>query len=278
MTMALKTCLIGHGIGLSRTPRMHMAEGAAQGLDYRYDLIDTAEMDTPEISALLAKAEAEGYRGCNVTHPFKQTAMAHLDEVSTAAQAVRAVNTVVFREGKRFGHNTDYWGFATAFERGLPSADVSHVVQLGAGGAGGAVAHALLDAGVAMLEIRDVNQDAAERLVANLVRHSGADRVRVCTDLATAVQAASGIVNATPIGMATHPGSPVPADMLRPELWVADIVYFPLDTQLLRDARACGCRTLPGSGMALYQAVRAFELFTGRPADPDRMKATFDSF
>ena len=89
---------------------------------------------------------------------------------------------------------------------------------------------------------------------------------------------ANGIVNCTPVGMEKHPGLPLSAAAIDPRQWVADIVYFPLETELLRAARAQGCRSLDGSGMAVFQAVRAFELFTGRPADPNRMKATFDAF
>jgi shikimate dehydrogenase len=273
----IRVGLIGHGIQLSRTPGMHMAEGKSLGLSYRYDLIDTAGMDNPDIATLLDEVEAQGYNGVNVTHPFKQAAVAHLDELSDAAKAVNAVNTVVFRDGKRFGHNTDYWGFATAFSKGLADADKSRVVLLGAGGAGGAVANALLDEGVGHLQVFDVNAASAARLVGSLQARHGEDKVCVAASTAEAVNSATGIVNATPIGMAAHPGSPVPADLLTADHWVADIIYFPLETELLATARAKGCRTLDGSGMAVFQAVRAFALFSGQTPDPDRMRVTFDA-
>jgi shikimate dehydrogenase len=91
------------------------------------------------------------------------------------------------------------------------------------------------------------------------------------------VTAAAGIVNTTPLGMAKYPGMPVCAQLLRPELWVADIVYFPLETQLLREARARGCRVLAGGGMAVFQAAGAFRLFTGREPDAQRMLRHFQS-
>ena len=98
------------------------------------------------------------------------------------------------------------------------------------------------------------------------------------TDLAAAAARADGIVNATPVGMAKLPGMPVPADLLRSECWVADIVYLPLETELLREARKRGCRTLDGEGMAVFQAAKAFELFTGLAPDIERMKAAFAAF
>ncbi|WP_238367259.1 shikimate dehydrogenase [Mesobacterium pallidum] len=273
---AVRVGLIGHGIGLSRTPGMHMAEGRALGLDYQYDLFDLEHEPGADLAALLDRVEAEGYAGVNVTHPFKQVVAQHLHELSDAARAVNAVNTVVFRDGKRFGHNTDYWGFATAFRQGLPGADKARVLQLGAGGAGGAVANALLDDGVQRIEIFDVNRASAERLAGDLAARLGADRVGVAESV-EAARAATGIVNATPIGMAAHPGTPLPEDLLHAGLWVADIIYFPLETAFLAAARARGCRALDGSGMAVYQAVRAFELFSGLAPDPTRMRATFDA-
>jgi shikimate dehydrogenase len=93
--------------------------------------------------------------------------------------------------------------------------------------------------------------------------------------LARFIRDADGVVNATPMGMAAHPGSAVPSDLLRSDLWIADIVYFPLETQFLHAARLAGCRTLDGGGMAVFQAARAFEIFTGRKADCERMRRQF---
>lgn len=264
--------LIGRGIQLSRTPAMHVAEGKALGLDYAYDLIDPDAMESaPDLSALIDRAEADGFAGLNVTFPYKREVMALLDELSPAATKVGAVNTVVFRDGKRRGHNTDFWGFAESLRRGMPDAPKEAVLLLGAGGAGGAVAHALRDVGVGTLFIYDANTEAAAAL---------ADAVegRAITDLAAAAAGSDGIVNATPMGMAKLPGMAIPADLIEPRHWVADIVYFPRETELLATARARGCRVLDGSGMAVFQAVRAFELFSGLVPDPNRMRATFEAF
>ena len=276
---SLRVGLIGHGIQLSRTPKMHTTEGALLGLDYRYDLIDINQMrGDPEIAELLNSAQRDGYRGVNVTHPFKQAALEHLDHLSDAARAVGAVNTVVFQDGQRFGHNTDYWGFSEAFRQQLTDATRDRVLLMGAGGAGGAVANALLDNGVAHLAIFDPSTDAMTSLVRRLMDRVGTDRVSAAKDLVREIETADGLVNASPVGMASLPGSPVPSGLLQARHWVADIIYFPLETELLATARACGCQTMNGSGMAVFQAVRAFELFTGIKPDPKRMRATFNAF
>ncbi|OAN75650.1 shikimate dehydrogenase [Sulfitobacter sp. EhC04] len=272
----LRMGLVGRGIGLSRTPAMHEAEAAEQGLDCRYDLIDSDGQAGIQLSDILDTAEADGFAGLNITYPYKQDVISLLDEISDAARRVGAVNTVVFKDGRRFGHNTDFWGFAESFRRGLPDAPLETVLLIGAGGAGGAVAHALSDLGARCILISDTRIDAAEALAAAVCAAGG--QAEVAPDLAGAAARANGIVNATPMGMAKLPGTPFDVACLRADHWVADIVYFPLETALLKASRAVGCRTLPGEGMAIFQAVRAFELFTRLPADPDRMRATFRSF
>lgn len=270
--------LLGRGIGPSRTPRMHMAEGKMQGLAYDYRLIDTAGAEADAaLGPLLARLEAGGFDGLNVTYPYKQNILPFLSELSEAAEAVGAVNTVVFRDGRRYGHNTDYWGFGESFRRGLPDAKRDAVLLIGAGGAGRAVANALLDQETERLLIRDTNDDAAQRLADDLTRRFGAGRARITSNLAEAAAVADGIVNSTPVGMEKLPGLPIAAELIEPRHWVADIVYFPLETELLAAARAKGCAVLPGSGMAVFQAVRAFELFTGLRGDPDRMWQAFSS-
>jgi len=198
-----------------------------------------------------------------------------LDDLSDDARALGAVNTVVFRDGKRIGHNTDWWGFAESFRRGLPDVRAEQVVQLGAGGAGSAVAHALLTVGVKRISIVDTEQAKAEALAVALAARFGTGRVRAVADVTGAMAESDGLVNTTPVGMAKFPGLPLPVDLLGRALWVADIVYFPLETELLRAARLLGCRTLDGSGMAIFQAVEAFRLFTGRKPDADRMASEF---
>lgn len=272
--------LIGRGIGLSRTPRMHEVEGARQGLRTVYKLLDTDTMGAtpPAFAEILRAAELTGYAGLNVTYPYKQEAIAHLDVLSDAARAVGSVNTIVFRDGKRYGHNTDCWGFAESFRRNMDGVARGNVLLLGAGGAGVAVAQALLDCGVETLWVFDCNPLSARSLVEALQQRFGETRARLAEDVAALAPDLDGIVNATPVGMAKLPGTAIPTSLLAPSMWVADIVYFPIETALLRAARELGCRTMPGSGMAVFQAVRAFELFTGKAPDVGEMQATFEGF
>ncbi|MDN7143565.1 shikimate dehydrogenase [Pseudomonas sp. JQ170] len=271
--------LIGAGIQASRTPALHEHEGRAQGLNYLYRLIDLdrLQLDSTALEQLLTAAESMGYTGLNITFPCKQAILPLLDDLSAEARGIGAVNTVVLKDGKRIGHNTDCLGFAEGFRRGLADAPRARVVQMGAGGAGAAVAHALLAEGVAQLTVFDVETARAQALVDNLNQHVNGSRARVGHDLESALVAADGLVNTTPMGMAKLPGMPVPKALLRPALWVAEIVYFPLETELLREARALGCRTLDGSNMAVFQAVKAFELFSGVTADASRMIEHFNS-
>jgi len=271
--------LIGAGIQASRTPALHEHEGDEQGLRYLYRLIDLdqLQLDSSALPDLLLAAERMNYTGLNITFPCKQAIIPLLDELSPEARGIGAVNTVVLKDGKRVGHNTDCLGFAEGFRRGLPDVARERVVQMGAGGAGAAVAHALLSEGVQQLSIFDVDVERAESLANNLNQHFDAGRAVAGHDLSSALSHADGLVNTTPMGMAKLPGMPVPAALLRPELWVAEIVYFPLETELLRNARALGCRTLDGGNMAVFQAVKAFELFSGKVPDAQRMLAHFQS-
>ena len=271
--------LIGAGIQASRTPPMHEREGAELGLRYIYKLIDLEQLKlgAEALPELLSAAERMGFSGLNITFPCKQSVIPLLTDLSDDARALGAVNTVVLRDGKRIGHNTDGWGFAEGFRRGLPDVALGHVVQLGAGGAGAAVAHAALTLGVKKLTIFDIDADRAERLAASLSDRFGKGRAVAGARLEQAMAAADGLIHATPTGMAKHPGLPLPASLLPAGLWVAEIVYFPLQTELLRVAKNSGCRTLNGSGMAVFQAAGAFRLFTGIAPNAERMSRHFAS-
>ena len=269
--------LIGSGIQASRSPSLHEREGAEQGLRYIYKIIDIAALGlAPDaLPELLTAARRFGFAGLNITHPCKQTVIPLLDALSPDARALGAVNTVVFENGRAIGHNTDWSGFAESFRRELADVARGRVVQFGAGGAGAAVAHALLTLGVDRLTIIDTDAARAAELAAALGDRFGAGRAVAGADVADAVGGADGIVNTTPLGMAKYPGMPLAASLLHPRLWVADIVYFPLETELLRAARACGCRTMSGGGMAVFQAVGAFRLFAGVEPDAERMLRHF---
>jgi shikimate dehydrogenase len=269
--------LIGSAIQKSRSPFLHETEGRALGLRVSYRLIDlnSRGVGVEALPDLLCEAEQSGFAGVNITHPCKQAVIPFLDGLSDDAAAIGAVNTVVFKDSKRHGYNTDEWGFRENFRRGMQGASLASVVQLGAGGAGAATANAMLTLGAERLSLFDADPDRCGALVQSLQGRFGKARAAVVTDLKAAVTEASGLVNATPMGMAEHPGLPLPAQYLRPDLWVAEIVYFPLETPLLAESRRLGARTVDGGGMAVFQAAMAFELFTGVAPDPERMLRSF---
>lgn len=271
--------LVGRDIGRSRMPAVHQAEGSRLGLRYLYRLIDVDKLapPAPSLADLVRAAELTGFDGLNITHPYKQAVLELLDEVSPEARAVGAVNTLVFRDGRRIGHNTDHWGFAESFRQELADAPRQAVLQLGAGGAGGAVANALLDNGVARLHLCDRERSRAEALAADLGARLGSGRVAICADPAEVAAHVDGIVNATPVGMDSHPGLPLDEALIAPRHWVADIIYFRAETALLAAARSRGCRTMNGFGMAIGQAVKAFELFSGHVPSPAAMRAAFEA-
>lgn len=270
--------LIGSGIAQSLSPALHEAEGAAQGLEYAYRIVDLDEEPGGPVAlpAVVDRLQAAGFAGSNVTHPVKQAIIPLLDRLSDEARAMGAVNTIRFTEdGLREGHNTDWWGFGENLTRALGGAPLGQVVLLGAGGAGAAAAYALGRLGATHIAIADADAARAADLAARMTALGFSATHCLLDDLEGALAAANGLVHATPTGMAKYPGMPIPAGWLRPDLWVAEIVYVPLATELLQAARALGCRTADGGGMVVLQAARAFEIFTGHLADTDRMLAHF---
>lgn len=268
--------LIGAGIQLSLTPAMQEEEARHHGLRLHYQLIDLdlTPGSLAQLPALLTAARIMGFAGLNITYPCKQAVIPLLDELSPQARAMGAVNTVVIRDGRLVGHNTDGPGWAWGLRRALPGADLACVVLLGAGGAGSAIAEAVLGLGAAQLRL--VDTDAARaRALADALNTRHGNRVVAQPDAARALEGATGLVHATPTGMAKLPGLPIPAELLHPSLWVSEIVYFPIETELLKAARAMGCATMDGGAMAVGQAVGAFGLFTGLEADADRMDRHF---
>ncbi|HET7526232.1 MAG TPA: shikimate dehydrogenase [Burkholderiaceae bacterium] len=269
--------LIGAGIQRSLSPALHEEEAHAQGLRLHYQLIDLdrSSRGAQALPALIEAARTMGFGGLNITYPCKQAVIPLLDQLSDEAAAMGAVNTVVFDGARAVGHNTDGSGWAWGFRRALPQADLSRVVLLGAGGAGSAIAHAVLRLGAGVLVLVDREPERAAQAALSLAGRYGAGRVVAEADAARALAGASGLIHATPTGMDKLPGLPLSASLLKPSLWVSEIVYFPLDTALLRAARAAGCAVSDGGTMAVGQAVGAFRLFTGREPDAERMRRHF---
>lgn len=271
--------LIGQGITASLSPAMHEAEAAHHGLGYLYRPIDLTAINRPptDVGELMRAARDLGFNALNITHPCKQLALEHLDGLTDDARALGAVNTVLIAGGKFHGHNTDRTGFGAGLKAGLPGASLERVLQIGVGGAGSAVAHALLAAGTKHLVLVDLDPSRVAERVAALGATFPEATISAGSpgNIGAELAAADGLVNATPVGMHQHPGTPIDVSLLSARHWVADVIYRPVDTALIIAARAAGCRTLDGGHMAVGQAVDAFALITGVEPDAGRMRANF---
>ena len=269
--------LVGIGIEASLSPALHEHESQALSLDrpvhYRILDLDRLGLSATSIGPVIAAAQLLGFDGLNITHPLKQAVIPFLDSLSDDARAIGAVNTVVFAGGRAIGHNTDWYGFSELQKRANQGKNFDRVVQVGAGGAGAAVAFAQLKDGLTHLDLVDVDLEKAQQLTALLAAQFGPDRIIASPPAALSelLVHADGLVNATPIGMATHPGSPVPRHLLSEKLWVIDVIYRPLETQLVLDAKAVGASATGGAEMTVFQAAEAFRLFTGTEPDANRM-------
>jgi shikimate dehydrogenase len=271
--------LIGAGIQQSLSPRVQEREAQHHGLQLHYQLIDfdLSDASVADLATLLRAGRIIGFAGFNVTYPCKQAIVPLLDAISDEANAMGAVNTVVFRGGKSIGHNTDGPGWAWGFRRQLPNADMRRVVLLGCGGAGSAIAHASLGLGVRELVLVDDERHQALALAASLAKRSPRAHIVVEDQCAEAMRGATGLIHATPIGMHKSPGVPLDVSLLHPSMWVSEVVYVPLETQLLSAARKIGCAVMDGGHMNVGQAIDAFKLFTGLDADAERVQAYFRS-
>lgn len=272
--------LVGHGVGPSLTPPMHEREGLRHGMRYIYRSIEFAGGDDSvrQLQEILRFAERVGFNGLNITFPAKQSILPLMDELGPSATLIGAVNTVVFDAGRTVGHNTDVTGFRASMDDSLQDAPCGHVVLVGAGGAGSAVAHALVMRGVDSLSVVDVDPEKIAMLAQSLSTSHGFTATQAGVDrLPELLAAADGVVNATPFGMAHHPGTPFDTTLLLRRHWVADVVYRPVNTELLQAARQLGCLTISGLGMAMHQAADAFEIFTGETADRSSMLADLDA-
>lgn len=275
--MKLLVGLIGAGIQRSLAPALHEEEARHHGLRLHYQLIDldAAGAGVEALAGLLDAARIMGFAGLNITYPCKQAVMPLLDGLSEEARTIGAVNTVVREASRLVGHNTDGPGWSWGFRRALPDADLSRVVLLGAGGAGSACADAVLRLGAEQVLVVDQDSARAAALAERLIAHFGNGRARAVGSAKAAMEGASGLIHATPVGMAKHPGLPLPETLLRSSMWVSEVVYVPLETPLVQAARRAGCAVVDGGHMNVGQALGAFRLFTGRDADPGRMDAHF---
>jgi shikimate dehydrogenase len=266
--------LIGTPIKASAAPFMHEAAAQAAGLRAQYRLIDIPGADQAKLRMLLEGVRLLGFSGVNVTFPYKEAVVPLLDTLTDAAAAIGAVNTIVVHGGRLVGHNTDATGFVRAFSEVLGRPDEAPVVLIGAGGVGRAIAFAMVELGVRELRLVD---SAAEKAAALAERLRGRTVSRVFASAAEALQGASGVINATPVGMLPDRGNPVPPEHIHANMWVADAVYTPLWTPLLQAARARGARVMTGRELSIHQAVDAFRLFTGCEPSREAIASAFDA-
>lgn len=271
--------LIGANIQKSLSPILHEDAFAAAGIRGHYHLMDLDRLPGRTLADVLGAARAAGFAGVNVTYPCKEAVLPLLDEISAEARQIGAVNTVTIdARGRMIGYNTDRFGFRASFEETLGRAAIAgkSAVLVGAGGAGRAVAFALCDLGAASVLVHDQDRGRAAALARDLAANFGAGRGRAVDGVTPALSETAGAVNATPVGMLGFPGMPLPAEVIEPRHFVADVVYTPLETALIRASRARGARVLTGGGMCVFQAAEAFRLFTGAAPDAARMRRLFD--
>lgn len=251
---------------------MHEQAAEALGLRCHYQLIEVAGANESELRVLLEGAQRVGFAGVNITYPYKEAIVPLLDELSPRAAELGAVNTVVFREGRSVGYNTDTTGFARAVAPLLARSD-NAVAVIGTGGVGKAIAFALASLNVLDIRLFDSEPSRAETLASRLPGQAAI----VASTLAGALDGATGLVNATPVGMWPNRATPVPPKLLHKGFWVADAVYSPLMTPLLAAAQQNGARIMTGRELAVYQAAEAFELFTGCAPSVEVMGHAFDT-
>jgi shikimate dehydrogenase len=268
------TGLLGAPIAQSASPAMHERAADVLGFRCHYQLVEVAGAGREELRVLLEGVRRLGFAGINVTFPYKEAVIELLDELSPRAAVIGAVNTVVVRDNRLIGYNTDTTGFARAVSQLLTGSPSGAVAIIGAGGVGKAIAFALAGLGATELRIFDTAPAKAAGLAAQLEGHVNACVARSIED---ALSGVAGLVNASPVGMLPSRDTPVPDALLHDGLWVADAVYSPLWTPLLTAAKAKGAAVMTGRDLAVYQAADAFELFTGLRPSTAEMGIAFDS-
>ena len=270
--------VLGHPVQHSLSPAIHNAAFQHLGLNYVY-----LAFPVEDVAHAIRGIRALGnVRGCSVTIPHKVSAMAHLDTIDPAAQHIGAINTIVKTDHTLSGYNTDVSGALRALEQAGVQLQEQRVVILGSGGAARAVAFGLaLQTPVAALTLLAIEDAERQRLAGDLRATAACaidDHPLNADTVQSALPRAHVVIHCTPVGMDPHPDHTcIPAHLLHPNLTVMDIVYNPLDTRLLKDARNAGCRTIRGMEMFLHQAAAQFELWTGQPAPLSVMRRVVES-
>jgi shikimate dehydrogenase len=270
--MTKRVVLIGHPVAHSLSGAMQQAAFDHLGIDAAYELWDRAPID---LTDAITELRTDDFLGANVTIPHKERVVPHADRLTDEAHATGAVNTLT-KEGKKLvGHNTDVAGFKVALDELVGRQKMPrHAVVLGAGGGARAVVYGLIREGFQRVIVFNRHLHRSEGLVKHFARSASHMDLRAMPWHESIIEAelskSKVLVNATSIGLQTDE-SPVPAEILTPELLVLDLIYA--RTRLLKDAAAAGCGTADGKTMLLHQGAASFTLWTGQPAPLDVMQS-----
>jgi shikimate dehydrogenase len=260
---------VGNGIEKSLAPAFHMSAGAIVGLDVTYDLFPRTPSFAARLDEFLVELAAAGYRGINVTVPFKATAWRAAVEPSASVVAMGVANTLLLGPaGPTHAFNTDFTGFKWAYRRRFGKTLPGSVAVLGAGGVGTSTATALVDLGATAVRLYDIVPDRSHELVDVLRARDGECALSVAASAEAAVAGVEGVVNATPVGMYFQPGSPVDLAAIGPQRWIFDAIYSPVETELMIRAERTGLDRISGFDLFIGQGIDAFEIFTGHGLSP----------
>jgi shikimate dehydrogenase len=263
--------LIGDNIQASRSPLLHRLAGRQVGLGVRYDRLIPRDLGL-DFDGVFDRCQAAGYRGVNVTYPYKEHATARVRITDPQVRLIGAINTVVFSDQGPLGYNTDFSGFQAAWRGTMGAAPPGIACMIGAGGVGRAVAFGLLALGADEIRLLDHEPGKAEAL-AKALRIGAPDAcIRACRVDAEAAHGVDGVINCTPVGMGGLPGTPLDRALIRGATWAFDAVYTPVNTQFLQDAAAEGATILSGYELFFHQGVDAWDIFVGRPISHDRLR------
>jgi shikimate dehydrogenase len=267
--------LIGAGISKSSAPRLHIFLGQMYGLPVDYLRIDSNEIAGFEFADAIARCAREGYRGVNVTHPYKEVVRRKVEVSDPSVARIGAINTVIFEPKGWQGFNTDFSGFSGAFRHRFGDAKPGISLIVGAGGVGKAMAFSLARLGAKEIWLHDVEKARSDGLAATLAAAGIATSVIETDGLKDAVRKADGLLNGTPLGMFQHPGNAFPVDAIGGQRWAFDAVYTPLETEFLKCCKAKSLDILSGYDLFLFQGFDAFTIFTGIEVDPAAAVASF---
>ncbi len=268
---AIRLGLIGANIAESKAPELHKIAGRLCGLSVTYELLRPAGLGHT-FEAVFERCRKAGYRGLNITYPYKEGVLRNLDASDAAVQTVGACNTVLFESSGPQGYNTDYSGFIAAYRNRFGDALPGRVALAGAGGVGRAIGFALAKLGASELRLFDLDRRKSVALADAIGSAQEQTRIRISKTVDDAAGGADGLVNATPLGMGGIGGCPFPRALIGGQRWAVDAVYTPVDTPFMLAARTAGLSAMSGYELFLYQGIDAFRHFTGRDVDEYRLR------